>query len=197
MKKKALLIDWENFKYKIKTILKENKKPINYSNINYQKLFQTLFPESTFDEKICFMARLKKHEKFPEKSLELIESQRFLKMYLEKQGFEVVMCGVVRAHETDEGTVFKEKGVDVYMAVDIVKKSFSHNYSDIVVVSSDSDMNPAIKEAQNQKTKITYVGFQKLSNKGIMYNSDQSILIRDNEILENIQQEPLHIKIKK
>lgn len=179
------MIDWENFKYKLKSILGDNNKPIDYCSIDYKKLFNTVF-DIPFEEIVCYMARLKKHKEFPEKSMQLIEAQRKLKTYLEKQGLSTVMCGVVRSNKTSKGIVFKEKGVDVYIAVDIVRKAYSKDYSEIYIASSDSDMNPAIKEAQSQKTKIVYVGFQKMPNKGIMYNSNESVLIRDNEIINSV-----------
>jgi uncharacterized LabA/DUF88 family protein len=186
MKQKALLIDWENFKFKIKQVLISNNKEVNYLSINYTKLFKQIFGDVVFEEIIVYMAKIKKHKDFEDKSMELIESQRILKTYLEKHNFIVLMCGVVRAHENNNVVSFKEKGVDVQIAVDIVKKSFSDKFSDIFIASSDSDINPAIKESNNLNVKTTYVGFQKQPNKGIMYTAKESILIRDSEILESI-----------
>ena len=55
-------------------------------------------------------------------------------------------------------------------------------FDQIILGSSDSDLQPAIDESKRRGTYITYLGFENGPNKGISYNSNKTILIRDSEI---------------
>jgi len=119
----------------------------------------------------------------------LIEEQRLLKTHLEKQGFEVILSGRVRGQMEDGGRgkqalVFKEKGVDVKIAVDMVSLSCDKKVKEIILGSSDSDLQPAIKEAKDRKVNCVYLGFENQPNKGLSYTTNRTILIRNSEVLE-------------
>ncbi|MCX6713442.1 MAG: NYN domain-containing protein, partial [Candidatus Vogelbacteria bacterium] len=108
--------------------------------------------------------------------------------HLEKQGFEVVMAGRVRGHYQDgilgkKILVFKEKGVDVRIAVDMVSWTCDGQVDQIILASSDSDLQPAIDEVKKRKATCIYLGFETAPNKGISYNTNKTILIRDSEVL--------------
>jgi len=54
---------------------------------------------------------------------------------------------------------WKEKGVDVKIAVDILTLARDDSCQSIILLSSDSDLLPAIKKAQEVGKPIEYVGF--------------------------------------
>jgi len=71
-----------------------------------------------------------------------------LKTHLEQQGFEVILSGRVRGQMEygDSGKkvlVFKEKGVDVRIAVDMMATACDKKADTIILGSSDSDLQPA------------------------------------------------------
>lgn len=124
-----------------------------------------------------------------------------LKNYLnsKSQDFEVILAGNVRGYPTKKivqdkktfsfGTkeviVFKEKGVDVRIAVDMVTLTCD-GYLDIAIIaSSDSDLQPAIREVVKRKKTCIYVGFEINPNKGISYSASRTVLIRNSEIVDN------------
>ncbi len=55
--------------------------------------------------------------------------------------------------------VFHEKGVDVQIAVDMLVASYENLCDRIILVSSDTDLAPAIKKAQQKGKTVEYVGF--------------------------------------
>lgn len=55
---------------------------------------------------------------------------------------------------------YHEKGVDVQMAVDIVKASIKNEYQKFYLISSDTDLIPAIEIAKNEGKKVVYVSFE-------------------------------------
>lgn len=186
----VLLIDGENLKGKIKAVFKESnkEKPI-WHNYDFKGLFDKVLKGIKIDKKIFYSARIKEHDQSIDKSKQLIEDQRLLKNHLEHQGFEVIMSGRVRgqieeAQNKKQVLVFKEKGVDVKIAVDMVAGACDGNLNEIILCSSDSDLQPAIREVKNRKVSCVYLGFESQPNKGISYSTDRTILIRNSEIFD-------------
>lgn len=124
-----LFIDGMNFINKLEEVFDlENKKDIDFSFYNFAGLFDRALSEIKVDRKIFYISRLMRHDETKEKSEELIEKQRNLKNNLAKQGFEIVFAGRVRANigrcpKGHETLVFREKGVDVRIAVDMISMS--------------------------------------------------------------------------
>jgi len=186
----ALLIDGENFKGKIKSVFGDVKKEkIVWHEYDFKGLLNKVLKETKIDRKIFYFARVKEHEKSKEKSKQLIEEQRLLKTHLERQGFEIVLSGRVRG-QMEEGQngkkvlVFREKGVDVKIAVDMVSSACDKKVDEIILGSSDSDLQPAIKEVRDRNIKCVYLGFEAQPNKGLTFTTDRTILIRDSEVSE-------------
>jgi uncharacterized LabA/DUF88 family protein len=141
------------------------------------------------NRKVFYFARIKEHEDSKKKSKELIEEQRLLKTHLETQGFEVILSGRVRGQmelgrDGKSILIFKEKGVYVKIAVDMVSLSCDKKVREIILASSDSDLQPAIKEVRDRKVNCVYLGFEAQPNKGISYSSNRTILIRNSELFE-------------
>jgi len=104
---------------------------------------------------------------------------------LENQGFDFIYGGRVRAHETKRKfIIFKEKGVDVKIAVDIISAAYKKELNIIVLASSDSDLQPAVKELREMKIESIYLGFEIDQNRGLSYTTNRTILIRNSEVLE-------------
>ncbi len=82
---------------------------------------------------------------------------------------------------------YHEKGVDVRMAVDIVAGAYTDQYDTVVLVSSDTDLIPAINLARKKKKKVIYVGFSHKPSYGLQKNTDYSRLITKNEIEQFIK----------
>lgn len=186
----VLFVDGENFLYKLEDVLKQELgKGREIVSIDFEKLLDNLFTGIRVDRKIFYTAKLRVYREFPEtanKSRELIANQRRLKTDLEKQGLEVVIAGNVRAQAIGQGrdrkVVFREKGVDVRIAVDMVSMSCDDGLKTAVLCSSDSDLQPAVAECKKRKVKVIYLGFELIPNKGLVATADRTILIRNSEV---------------
>ena len=192
--KTILFIDGRNFISKIESVLnpeKEKGKEVDFSIYNFAGLLDKVLTGISIDKKIFYISRLTKHKKTKEKSAELIQKQRELKTHLEKQGFEVIYAGRVRGHEEScpkghKFLTFKEKGVDVRIAVDMITLSHKKELKVAIIGSSDSDLQPAIRELENQEIERIYLGFEISPNKGLTYTTNRTILIRNSEVVEFI-----------
>lgn len=186
-----LFIDGENFLYKVEAALQESgvsKDKIDINNIDLSSLIKEVLKEYKISKKTFYSAKLRMFEETKAKSRTLIDKQRILKQNLEKQGFEFLIAGNVRpqAVKVDGKTtyVFKEKGVDVKIAVDLVRLSCDKKMDTAILCSSDSDLQPAIAELKQRGVKIVYLGFEISPNKGLIYTCDKTILFRNREVLQ-------------
>jgi len=57
------------------------------------------------------------------------------------------------------GGGFHEKGVDVKLAVDLLVGAYDDIWDTALVISSDSDLNPAIKKVKHLGKEVEYIGF--------------------------------------
>lgn len=185
-----LYIDGENFIKKIKAVLGQNKQTTSQLHLyNFKGLFDKVLKDIKIDRRVFYFARIKEHPDTREKSKQLIEAQRLLKTSLERQGFSIVLSGRVRgqmekSHNNKETLVFREKGVDVKIAVDMVTDACDGKLKMAIIGSSDSDLQPAISELQRRKVDRIYLGFEMMPNKGMTYTANRTILIRNSEVLE-------------
>lgn len=185
-----LFIDGRNFISKIESILdSNNKKDVDIVIYNFAGLLNKALSEIKIDKKIFYISRLIKYQETKEKSEELIKKQRNLKNNLEKQGFEVIFAGRVRANmgrcpKGHETLIFREKGVDVRIAVDMIILACDKKLNTAIIASSDSDLQPAIRELAKREVERIYLGFENSPNKGLTFTTNRTILIRNSEVLE-------------
>ena len=163
----------------------------NFKKFNFSKLINKVLAGIAIDRKIFYMGKLIVHQETTKQSKVLIERQRVLKTHLENQGFEVIITGRVRGHiekcpKGHETLTFKEKGVDVKIAVDMITMARDNKLKLAIIGSSDSDLQPVIKELKNQNIERIYLGFESQPNKGLSYTTNRTILIRNSEVIEFI-----------
>src|SRR5258708_31056871 len=85
--------------------------------------------------------------------------------------------------------VFHEKGVDVNIAVDMLVAAYENRADTIYLVSSDTDLLPAVKKAQERGKTVVYVGFShKLSTAMVASCRETRTLTRD-DLLPFIQEQ--------
>lgn len=80
--------------------------------------------------------------------------------------------------------VCKKRVVDVGIAVDMVVDALKNNIDKLVLVSSDTDLIPAIKAAKAGGSKVVYVGFSNKTTKAIVAEADETEIIRDQEVVD-------------
>lgn len=187
MAKTILLIDGENFNHKIKEVLQNAGKGsdvVDLSKIDLGTLFNDALKGFVFTDKVYYGAKLHVHPETVKKSEELIKLQRKLINMLQTAGYKFIKAGNVRGQKIGNRIVFREKGVDVRIAVDMVSLACDKKVAIIVLCSSDSDLQPAIAEVKKRDVEVVYLGFENNPNKGLTFTTDRTILLRNTEILE-------------
>lgn len=108
-----------------------------------------------------------------EKSKRLFASQVKLLAHLKKQNVVYKLGYLLKTNG-----VYHEKGVDVQIAVDMVVASYQKELKQIFLVSSDTDLLPAIKVAQALKVPVCYVGFKNHLSKALQSDCAETIIVK-------------------
>lgn len=191
MAKVVLFIDGENFLHKVRDVIKEEdieKNKFDLALIDLNELLKLPLRGFKLSRKIFYAARLHFYQDTKRKSIELIKLQRKLRNELLKQGYEFIIAGNVRAQKVNNKIIFREKGVDVKIAVDMITLTCDKKLGTAILCSSDSDLQPAVRELKNRNIKVIYLGFETSPNKGLTYTADRTILLRNSEVIASIHE---------
>lgn len=184
-----LFIDGENFRFKCKDVFgAAGIMNVDWSKFDLDALLNQVLTGIVFNERRYYAAKIDTHPTSIARSRKLQEKQRELKTRLEGTGYKFVIAGRVKGQDQigRDGrvtTVFKEKGVDVRIGVDMVSFAADNLVDVVVLASSDSDLQPAIKEVRKRGKQVVYLGFERGLNKGMSYTTSRTITIRDAEVL--------------
>jgi uncharacterized LabA/DUF88 family protein len=171
-KRVAVFIDGSNFYFKLKTLLQQKTDFLHYK---YMHLFKDLLDK---DEEIVSIGyyvgvvRDTKRTKDHKKSQELVKNQQRLFDQLNYQKIQI-MRGYLLEHD---GRFF-EKGVDVRLAVDIVTMAYEKQYDTAFVVSSDTDLIPAIQKAKSRNREVVHIGFEHQHSLALIRYASRSRII--------------------
>jgi uncharacterized LabA/DUF88 family protein len=188
----TLFIDGENFLHKIEEVLSSDKfdspRRVKATTIDIRKLISGALATVDVTDIRFYAAKLRYNKETPDKSNELISSQRKLRNLLVNQGVEFILAGNVRAQTVGIGkesrVLFREKGVDVRLAVDMVALACDKKIKTAILCSSDSDLQPAVAELKQRGVEVIYLGFEAKPNKGLAFTCDRTILFRNAEVIE-------------
>lgn len=112
------------------------------------------------------------------KSKKMHANQRRLLAYLKKHKVKYYLGFLLKS----DG-VYKEKGVDVKMAVDILWGACKNEYDKVFLVSSDSDLIPAVEAAEEEGKQVVYVGFKHNSSYALLQRCRRSMLLVKEDLL--------------
>lgn len=184
----AVFVDGSNLYFKLRTLIPDKMDFIHY---RYRDLVRSLLAS---DERLVFfgyyvgVVRDTKRTKDHQKTLELLKNQQKLFEQLRHQQIEVV-----KGYLLERDGKYFEKGVDVRLAVDIVTMAQARKYDTAIVISSDTDLIPAIQAAQGHRRQVYYVGFEHQPSLALIRYADRSRLVSRTEA-EGYTAPPLSIK---
>ncbi len=167
MNKTLVIIDGSNFYHGSKKLCPE----VHLTNFEYRKFIERLI--GIKDPRILYCVGEIKREKGNKKSEVMYAQQQSLFYNLEKQRIEIYKGFMLKS----DGK-YHEKGVDVKMAVEIASGALKNEYSECFLVSSDTDIIPAILEAKKVKKKIVYIGFEDKLSRAMIRNCIKTVVIK-------------------
>jgi len=170
--KSIVIIDGSNFYHKLKELKIPNKSLFDCSGF-VNSIAQNTKVVSKY---YCIgKIRAKQNDK---KSRIMMAKQQSLVTRLQKEGFIIQFGYLLKSNNR-----FHEKGVDIQMAVNLLKGAFKNQYETAFLISSDSDLIPAIIEVKAVGKKVVYVGFEHQPSFALLKNCSKSHLLTKKELL--------------
>lgn len=172
----AVYIDGSNFYHKIKS----GKFDIrNLSKFDFRGLVRCLAHEREITTTLYYIGVVRA---LPDDSRgqQLRRNQQRLFSHLESpfQNFTVK-----KGYMMQNRGIFVEKGVDVQIAVDMVVGAFQDDFDTAMLVSSDTDLIPAIKQVKLLGKRVEYIGFAHQPSFGIRKHATAQKLLIKKDIL--------------
>ena len=165
-KRVAIFIDGGNFYQRIRH---DGLVPKGV-RLDYVRFAEFLARGREISSKSYYIGIVRNHDNSP-KSQKMVESQQKLLSGLEKDGYLIKRGKIVYDNK------IREKGVDVQIAIDLVIGAVEDSYDVAIIVSSDTDLIPAIRYVRAKGKKVEYVGFSQAPSLGMIKESDYRILL--------------------
>ncbi len=190
--KDYLLIDGENFVHSLVHVLRSKKLVSSRQQLSRLD-FNTLFSQLNLTDGAQIFYYSTKIE-LPDESSSLYKTIERMRAwnakwipYIANQQTKIIKAGLLKArsskrcpHCKKRTDVLIEKGVDVRIGVDIA--TMAAKGSTIFVLSSDSDLIPAINSARAKGVGVTYVAFEGGVNKAIGKVAAKTIILDKTQI---------------
>jgi len=114
-----------------------------------------------------------------EKSEKLYADQQKLLAKMQREEIPVILGNLIQHPDKS----FHEKGVDVRIAVEMIRFAREDRYDVAYLFSSDTDLVPAVEEVHSFGKKVVYVGIPNGQSFGLSKTSDYTILLREEDVL--------------
>ncbi len=178
-----VFIDGNNFYYKLKETISNKDEPYTLLNFDYSNFAQKLIGDNSLVEIRYYIGSIKRQVGTDrEKSERLYSNQQKLIAKLNGHGAKVILGTLIQHPDKS----FHEKGVDVRLAVEMIRLARENKYDIAYLISSDTDLVPAVEEVHSFDKKVVYVGISKGQSFGLTKASDNTILLREEDILPHI-----------
>lgn len=175
MKRCLILIDGSNFYFKLKDI-----ELHNLLDFDFGKFAEFLTRSNKLVGAIYYVGRVRQDG--TEQANKLLSSQQKLLEKLKNNGFRYELGYLLKS-----GGAFHEKGVDVHIAVDMLTAAFENLCDRIILVSSDTDLEPAIVKAQTKGKIVEYIGFSHKPSVAMVRFCKESRLLTKEEISQFVE----------
>lgn len=173
-KRCLILIDGSNFFFKLKDL-----KLHNLLNFNFAAFAKFLAGSDQIVASKYYVGRIRQDG--TKKADKLLAQQQKLFANLRGQRFQYILGYLLKSDDS-----YREKGVDVHMAVDMVVAAYEKQCDRIILVSSDTDLEPAIRSAKSKKITVEYVGFSHQASVAMVRFCSESRLLKKAELLQFI-----------
>ena len=165
-----IFIDGSNFYFKLKDL-----KLHQQLDFDFTAFFQLLLGEAKLSQVTYYIGKVRTDG--TEKTQKLLTDQQKLFEYLKKHQIKYRLGYLLKSKG-----VMHEKGVDVQIAVDMLVATYEDKAERLLIVSSDTDLIPAIKKARQKGKQVEYIGFAHQPSWALMKECQTSKLLTREEI---------------
>lgn len=167
----VIIIDGSNFYFKLKDL-----KLHNLLDFNFFGFAKKLAGKSQIVNTVYYIGKVKTGK--TSKSQKMHADQQKLFAHLKKHRFSYSLGYLLKSDRK-----FREKGVDVSIAVDILVATYENLCDRIILVSSDTDLLPVVKIAKEKRKIVEYIGFSHAPSVAMVANCSRSRLLTKEDLL--------------
>lgn len=172
MEKIKILIDGSNFFYYCKAL-----KVPTYPKFDFEKLTRLLSQGRTIVEKSYYIGGVRADPE-DEKAMKMMKKQMSFFAYLKKNGWNIRKGYLLKTQGKHH-----EKGVDVLLALDLALGAVDNKFDTAILISSDTDLLPSIKEVKTRGKRVEYVGFSNRPSLAMSSNCSTSKLLTKDDLM--------------
>ena len=172
-----VFIDGNNFYFKLRSLTARLEKKYKLSSFNFRAFSEWLAEPNTLIGASYYIGAIRQQEN-NEKSKKMYTDQQRLLRRLQAQNISFVLGHLIRHPDK----TYHEKGVDVRLAVEMIRYARQDKYDIAYLISSDTDLVPAVEEVRSFGKKVQYVGIPKGQSYGLTKAADDIRLLRPEEV---------------
>jgi len=176
-KRAFVFIDGSNFYFDLRELNKRSGVKFSLLNFKFREFAQWLVKPNQLKEIRYYIGAVKLHLK-NEKSEEVYLNQQKLLKNLRRQKIDIILGQVIQHPDKS----YHEKGVDVRLAVEMIRFARLNKYDIAYLISSDTDLVPAVEEVKSLGKKVYYVGISKGESFGLGRVADKIKMLTPKEI---------------
>ncbi|HSE35547.1 MAG TPA: NYN domain-containing protein [Candidatus Paceibacterota bacterium] len=177
MLKSVVFIDGSNFYHKLKELSLQTGTKRTLLEFDYTGFIAWLTTGTELID-IRYYVGAVKRSGGNQKSEELYANQQKLFAKLQLHKIKLIAGHLIRH---PDGT-FHEKGVDVRLAVEMIRMARANVYDRAYLLSSDTDLVAAVEEVRSLRKAVHYVGIAKGQSFGLTKASDDVRLLRHEDV---------------
>ncbi len=169
--KSIILIDGSNFFFKLKDL-----KLHNLLNFDFGSFSRYLTKNQEIVKVIYYVGKVRTDGTKKVKIMQANQQKLFAHL---KKHHILYSLGYLLKNDGK----YHEKGVDVNIAVDILVASYENLCDHIILVSSDTDLLPAINKTKEKGKTVEYIGFSHRPSVAMVANCSRSRLLTKEDLL--------------
>lgn len=165
-----ILIDGSNFYFKLKSLSLSNLLDFDFS-----AFARTLTRDRQIVSARYYVGAVRTDG--TERTQRMYNNQRRLFAHLKKHNVAYSLGYLLKS----DGA-YHEKGVDVNIAVDMLIATYEDQCDHLYLLSSDTDLIPAIQQARKKGKAVTYVGFSHQASVALVASCTESRLFAKDDL---------------
>lgn len=170
-KRCIVLIDGSNFYFKLKDLSLHH-----LLDFDFTAFIASLIGDAQLVAATYYVGKIRTDG--TQRTQAIFDHQQKLLSHLKRHG-----CGYSLGYLLKSDDRFHEKGVDVNMAVDMLVAAYENTFDHILLVSSDTDLIPAIRKAKEKGKTVGYVGFSHKPSVAMVATCTTSRLLTKEDLL--------------
>ncbi|MDP3975389.1 MAG: NYN domain-containing protein [bacterium] len=178
MKRAVVFIDGGNFYFRLRDLTSTFEDRPSLLSFPFMRFCDWLVRPHQLVAVHYYIGALKR-QRGNQKSEKMYADQQKLIATLREQKVSVILGHVIQHPDKS----YHEKGVDVRIAVEMIRLAREDRYDVAYLVSSDTDLVPAVEEVRLLRKEVCYTGFSRSQSFGLTKASSDTRLIRSEEVL--------------